>query len=78
MSKTVISTWALLIILTIVSAVFGNLQEAYRVIILMILVIIKFCSVGFQFMELKKAHVFWKTLLIVYIVMFALLLCIIS
>lgn len=42
--------------------------------IILLLASIKFLLVAFQFMELKKAHPFWKGMLITFLVFFILLL----
>ncbi|WKW46482.1 cytochrome C oxidase subunit IV family protein [Myroides sp. JBRI-B21084] len=65
MRITLTQTYILLVFLTVVTAItaiFGNFNVGVKFIIL--LAIIKFWLVGFQFMELKKANKFWKITLI--------------
>ncbi len=62
----------ILIALTILTALFSNNFSAFKYIVSIILALscVKFLLVAFQFMELKKAHIFWKILLISYVVIF--------
>ncbi len=73
MNSTSIITWILLLVLTIASAVFSNMQGSYIIPTIMALAVFKFMGVAFQFMELKKAHSFWKYLIITYLVVFLVL-----
>ena len=61
--KTELSkTFVLLLILTFATIIIFNLPlvHSLKVILILVLFSLKFLSVAFQFMELKKAHVFWK------------------
>lgn len=71
MKNTATLTWIILIVLTITSALVSNLESKYVVFIILILSALKFFGIAFQFMEMKKAHVFWKTLIIGFIFLFA-------
>ena len=77
MNKTAIITWAILIVLTIVSALLSGIQSKYTVLLIMGISALKFIGVAFQFMELKKAHTFWKVLLLSFLVIYTMLLLII-
>ena len=68
MKRTSIITWALLLVLTIVSAMLSNAQGKYIILIIMMLAAFKFIGVAFQFMELKKAHPFWKYAILIYLI----------
>ena len=72
MQKKDIYTLVGLIILTIITALFATTFNSikYVSIIILALSIIKFILVAFQFMELKKAHSFWKTVIVVYLSIF--------
>ncbi len=72
MRKTDIFTLALLIILTFFTALFARKDSSQWWIPLLILILsgIKFLLVSFNFMEVKKAHSFWKTSIILYLVLF--------
>ena len=72
MQKKDIYILALLIILTITTAYFSNLENGLKLVGLVILILsgIKFITVAFQFMELKKAHNFWKGLIIAFLTLF--------
>ena len=67
MERTFNITWLVLIVLTIISAVFANLDIASVAIIILGLSFLKFIGVAFFFMELKKANVFWKVLLVAFL-----------
>ena len=72
MAKKDIYTLAGLIILTIVTALFSTTFNSikYVSLIILILSIIKFLLIAFQFMELKKAHSFWKSIVLIYVTLF--------
>lgn len=55
--KTV-SVWLVLMGLTIASFLLAN--EFYPIYLIVGLFTIKFLFVSFQYMELRKAHLFWK------------------
>lgn len=58
--------------LTIVTAFFSNTNRNvfYVTIGIMLLSGVKFLLVAFNFMELKKANVFWKILLSIFLALF--------
>ena len=70
MKNTATITWIILIVLTITSALVSKLESKYIVLIILILSALKFFGIAFQFMEIKKAHVFWKTIIIGFIFLF--------
>lgn len=65
----------ILIVLTAVSALIsGNLiNSTYAVVIIVVLSILKFIGVSFYFMELKKAHVFWKASILLFVMIFGII-----
>ena len=63
-------TWIILIVLTITSALLSRIENKYIVFSILILAALKFLAVAFQFMEIKKAHVFWKAIIISFILLF--------
>jgi len=67
MKNTATITWLILLMLTIASALFSDLDSKYAVLFILILSALKFFGIAFQFMEIKKAHVFWKTIIIGFI-----------
>jgi len=75
MKKKDIYTLIFLILLTLVSALFAEKSGSIKYMYLTVLLLsaIKFLLVAFQFMELKKAHIFWKILLISYLSIFILI-----
>jgi len=70
MKNTVTITWIILIMLTISSALVSKLDSKYVVLIILVLSAIKFLGIAFKFMEIKKAHVFWKTIIIGFVFVF--------
>lgn len=67
MERTFNITWLVLIGLTVLSAVFANLDFTYIAIIILGVSFLKFIGVAFFFMELKKANAFWKVLLVAFL-----------
>lgn len=72
MKKIHIITLFVLIMLTILTALFSIKFNALKNVstIILTLSIVKFLLVAFQFMELKKAHVLWKGILITFLSLF--------
>ncbi|CAM3373961.1 cytochrome C oxidase subunit IV family protein [Aequorivita lipolytica] len=67
MERTFNITWLILIVLTIITAVFANIGSAYVTSIILGLSFLKIIGVAFFFMELKKANAFWKVLLVAFV-----------
>ena len=67
-----LTTLGLLLFLTILTALSsGFLASAgFLVPLLLLLAVMKQLLVAFQFMELKKAHIFWKSLIVVFSIFF--------
>jgi len=71
MTKSISNTLIALIILTIITALVSNFVELKTgVFFILGLSVIKFLFVSFQFMELKKAHIFWKVLILLFLTAF--------
>ncbi len=72
MQKKDIYTLVALIVLTITTALFATQFNSLKhvSIIILVLSIFKFVLVSFNFMELKKANPFWKTIIIIYLSIF--------
>lgn len=65
MKDTITSTFILLLTLTLVAALAAsNVSPEIIVTTVVALAFIKFWLVAFQFMELNKAHPFWKYLIL--------------
>jgi hypothetical protein len=66
MKKDLLLSYAFLLLLTVLSALISNsfIVSVMTVSLLMFFAAFKFVLVAFQFMELKKAHSFWKISLI--------------
>ncbi|MGV8994117.1 MAG: cytochrome C oxidase subunit IV family protein [Flavobacterium sp.] len=67
MKLTLNSTYLFLIVLIILTALTATFAKASIVVpVIMGLSLVKFWLVAFQFMELKKANIFWRALIIVF------------
>ena len=65
MKETISSTFILLLTLTVIAAFLAlNVSAEIMATTVVTLALIKFWLVAFQFMELKKAHPFWKYLIL--------------
>lgn len=65
--KGLLIVWVLLIVLTIVAAVFGKMDLEFGVEVILGLAGVKFLLVAFYFMDIKKAHIFWKSSIFIFI-----------
>jgi len=67
-----LKVWVVLIILTITTALVSNLtlNTKQAAVIILGLSVVKFLGVSFFFMELKKAHFFWKASVLFYVIFF--------
>ncbi len=65
-------TLILLVILTLLTAGLAGSDASFRYIAVAIMLLssVKFLLVAFQFMELRKAHIFWKSLIIGFVAVF--------
>jgi len=65
-------TWIVLVSFTVIGAYTAGLaiSEALLVFVILGLFGTKFILISFQFMDLKKAHPFWKTALTFLLVMY--------
>ncbi|MCK0107722.1 cytochrome C oxidase subunit IV family protein [Flavobacteriaceae bacterium S0825] len=68
--KKLLITLGVLIILTIVTAIISSANESFTVVAILILAVLKFIGVSFYFMEMKKAHVFWKASVLIFLLLF--------
>lgn len=67
MKKTQLYTYGILIFLTLLTAFIASFQGSKIIVVAIIAIALaKFWLVAFQFMELKKAHPFWKFLIIIF------------
>jgi uncharacterized membrane-anchored protein len=63
----------ILVLLTAISALVSMnlIGSTYVAEIIIFLSILKFIGVSFYFMELKKAHIFWKASVLIYLLFFS-------
>lgn len=67
--KVLLSLLALTILATLVVTLDIGLKVASAIILALFM--LKFLGVAFYFMELKKAHVFWKSVVIIFVMLFS-------
>jgi len=67
MKIEIVIVWVLLFALTIVSAYVSLSSFIYTNEVILGLMVIKFILVAFYFMDLKKAHVFWKSSILIFL-----------
>lgn len=67
MHKSLTYSYIVLVVLTIIGSLLSKLPFNTLIVITIVLFSVsKFLLVGFEFMDLKKAHPFWKGIFIVY------------
>jgi len=69
--KQVNIIWGLLMALTFITAFVSGSEVNYAALIIIGIAVLKFIFVSFEFMELKKAHVLWKYLIIGFLGIFS-------
>ena len=70
MTKQNTITWLLLMGLTVIAGLVSISSINYMIPIILLLAILKFIGVTFSFMEIKKANLFWRVLIICYLIIF--------
>jgi len=72
MNKSLTIVWLFLVVLTLLSVSVSSalIGYAYQSQVIIFFALIKFIGVTFYFMNLKKAHPFWKIITVVFIVLF--------
>lgn len=70
MNKRIILIWVILVLLTITTGVISSFPIRNVAVVILVLSALKFMGVSFYFMQLKKAHVFWKTAVLIYVLLF--------
>ena len=71
MTKTNTIVWIALVILILISYFFSESGVKNAAIMISIASVIKFLSVGFQFMEAKKANKIWQMLLVFFAISYS-------
>lgn len=70
MTKQNIITWILLLVLTVIAGLVSSTSLNYVIPLILLLAVLKFIGVAFNFMEMKKANVFWGILVVGYLAIF--------
>ena len=68
-----IIVWIVLLLFTVVSAIISISVMELKTEIILGLAILKFIGVTFYFMNLKKAHVFWKLSIVLFLLLFTII-----
>ena len=78
--KNLLSTWILLVFFTALIVFFSSFfaDKNYLKFIVIFISVLKFLAISFYFMEMKKAHTFWKASIIIFLVLFSVIVFIIS
>ena len=63
-------TWLGLVVLIVVSTLFSENGYKYSFAIISLLAVIKFLSVTFQFIEVKHAHLVWKIVSFLFVLIY--------
>jgi len=71
MNSRIIFVWILLVLLTVAVGVISSFPFNYTTVAILGLSALKFIGVSFYFMELKKAHIFWKISVLMYVLLFS-------
>lgn len=70
MAKRTQLTWIVLLAFTVIVGLISMSSVNYAVALILILSILKFIGVAFEFMDIRSAHSFWKTILLVFLFVF--------
>ena len=71
MTRQNIITWILLLFLTLLAGLFSRSSITYLLPIILLLAILKFMGVAFAFMEMQESNLFWKVLILGYLIIFS-------
>ncbi|MBL4662926.1 MAG: cytochrome C oxidase subunit IV family protein [Flavobacteriaceae bacterium] len=69
-SNTSFIVWIGLMVLTLATGLLTSINGRYVLIAIITLSFVKFMGVALYFMELNKAHIFWRISLICFLVIF--------
>ena len=70
MAKRTQLTWIILLAFTVITGLISMASITYTIYLILVLSSLKFLGVAFEFMDLKSAHTFWKTSLLVFLFVF--------
>ncbi len=76
--KRFIITLIVLVVLTLLSAVVSNYVANYTATIILILAGLKFIGIAWIFMDLIKAHTFWRVITSVFVVLIIVVILVIT
>ncbi|PCH77999.1 MAG: hypothetical protein COB98_01730 [Flavobacteriaceae bacterium] len=65
--------WGLLMVLTFATAFVSGSEISYAALLIIGIAVLKFVFVSFEFMELRKAHILWKYLVLGFLGIFSML-----
>ncbi len=77
MTRNNIITWSLLMVLTVLAGLSSTFAGQYLVPLVLSLALLKFIGVAFNFMEMRKAQIMWRVLIIGYLAVFSIVLLLI-
>jgi len=72
-NRLYIRVWVLIIMLTFLSALIANSDFVYTMEVVLVISMLKFIGISFYFMGLRKAHVFWKSSIVIFVLLFSII-----
>ncbi len=72
-NRLYIRVWVLIIIVTFLSALTANSDFVYAMEVVLVISIFKVIGISFYFMGLRKAHVFWKSSIVIFVLLFSII-----
>jgi len=72
-NRLYIQVWILIIIITILSALIANTDFVYAMEVVLVISMLKFIGISFYFMGLRNAHVFWKSSIVFFVLLFSII-----
>ncbi len=73
MKHSITVTWIALLVLTIAVSIISTIANEWAIVLILAFSFLKFTGIAFYFMELKKAHIFWKLALLLFLGFFYIL-----
>ena len=68
-----IRVWVLIIMLIFLSALIANSSFVCAMESVLVISMLKFSGISFYFMGLRKAHIFWKSSVVIFVLLFSII-----
>jgi len=66
-------TWVVLLVLSVISGISSTDGSYFITVLILIMAVIKFILVSFNFMELSKANIYWKIAVVSFLAIFSII-----